>query len=506
MSVALIVGLGWIPLFVAIWVGYPGANSGAAYIICMLFSLPVGLYYAYAGGIMPRAGGGGYVPVSRAVHPIIGLASSFVLVEALILNAGFAADYTVTAGVSASLSGYASVTHNSSLLNIATTMATPTWIFIIGLIILLLVTAQVVLGGRISRRINAACFFIGLAALVIIIAVLATTNPTSFAAKLNSFAGANAYQNIISTATSQGWKIPSNWLTPTLLAIPFVFFTFTVGWGASYVSGEIRKAGPSLIKGIIAGFILIGVIDGLIGFLMETNFGYNFISSASYLFSSAPSSYPLTVAPYVSGLVSIVNSNIILNIILIAGYIAWAYVLIVFFFMIVSRHFLAWSFDRSVPAALGSVNDRLHSPITGTLVTLVLAIIALIGYTYLPTYLGPVNLTYVYLVGFLFDGLAGIAIPWRLKATFDSSPGMLKRKLGPIPVIAILGAYTFVFLATLLIVSLANPAIAGSFGLVTGGSIIGAFLLGCVSYLAMKQWNLRRGIDISFAFKQVPPE
>ena len=156
--------------------------------------------------------------------------------------------------------------------------------------------------------------------------------------------------------------------------------------------------------------------------------------------------------------------------------------------------------------ALGSVNDRLHSPVTGTIVTLVLAIIALIGYTYLPTYLGPVNLTYVYLVGFLFDGLAGIAIPWRLKATFQSSPAMLKRKIGPIPVVAILGAYTFIFLATLLIVSLANPAIAGSFGIVTASSVIGAFLLGAVSYIAMRQYHLRRGIDISYAFKQVPPE
>ena len=42
--------------------------------------------------------------------------------------------------------------------------------------------------------------------------------------------------------------------------------------------------------------------------------------------------------------------------------------------------------------------------------------------------------------------------------------------------------------------------------LVAYGYVLGSFILGAVIYLASKSYNAKKGIDLSLAFKEIPPE
>ena len=108
-------------------------------------------------------------------------------------------------------------------------------------------------------------------------------------------------------------------------------------------------------------------------------------------------------------------------------------------------------------------------------------------------------------MGILFDGLAGIGLPLK-KDLFELAPAVVKKRVAGIPVISILGAYSLIFIGSLLAEGLYNPAIQGPFGMSTFLVVVGTFVLGTIAYLSMKAYLKPKGIDISFAFKQIPPE
>jgi uncharacterized membrane protein YczE len=80
------------------------------------------------------------------------------------------------------------------------------------------------------------------------------------------------------------------------------------------------------------------------------------------------------------------------------------------------------------------------------------------------------------------------------------------KKIGGVPLIVILGAYSVILLILLFVAALLNPAIAGPFGVVTIGTIIAPFVLGVVVYSAMKAYHSAKGVNISLAYKEIPPE
>src|SRR5208337_4913023 len=145
----------------------------------------------------------------------------------------------------------------------------------------------------------------------------------------------------------------------------------------------------------------------------------------------------------------LVNSNPIVNGLLIVSYVCWGYFLLVSYYLIASRHILAWSFDRAFPSALASVSDKFHSPVRAIALTALISIVALGFFAFLPEILAPVNLTFLLIVAMMLDGLAGVALPYTKKALFESAPAICKKKLAGIPLLSILGVFTVIFIVFL---------------------------------------------------------
>ena len=123
-----------------------------------------------------------------------------------------------------------------------------------------------------------------------------------------------------------------------------------------------------------------------------------------------------------------------------------------------------------------------------------------------PATVGPVNLSFLFIAAWMFDGLAGIALPFFRKNLFENAPPITKKKIGGVPLVSLLGLYAVVLLVAMFIAALANPVAVGAFSEVTIGTIIVALALGLIFYFGMKAYHARRGMDISLVFKEVPPE
>ncbi len=202
LAIGAIIGPTWVPIFASEWYLFPGVNVAGSFFFAGILSLVMGFYYCFITSVMPRSGAGGYVPLSRVIHPVVGMAFSFLFVIANILNLGFIANVMLTVGVSGPLGSYATLTNNSWLQNVATLIGTPTWGFVLGTVVIILIGLIMIAGTSLIRVMNRIAIVVGTAGFVVIIAVLLVTTQPQFQTVYNNFAGANAYQNVIATAHS----------------------------------------------------------------------------------------------------------------------------------------------------------------------------------------------------------------------------------------------------------------------------------------------------------------
>jgi amino acid transporter len=507
LAIGGIIGPTWIIGFASMWFLFPGVSVAAAFAIMGTLCALHGIYYILITAVMPRSGGGAYVPLSRTIHPAFGLGMSFVMVFAYIFNVAAVASFTVNAGILGPISTYGIVTHNTGLVDLATALSTPTMTLVTGTITLILVLSVLVAGTRVMMRINKIAIVIGNLGFAAVYYILLTTNQDYFRTAYNNFVGStSAYEDVILAAQSGGLSIPANWLTPTLLALPLAFFMITSYQSGTYYSGEIRRITRSMPISVIGSIIYGAIVFSSMAFLMERSFGGDFVKSLVYLFNAQPSQYPLAIAPWVSSFVVLLNSNVILTAIMVAGFTAFGYLLMIVLAFIPSRHFFAWSFDRVFPSRLSDVSDRFHTPVIAVLCIGAICEVALVFYVFLPTVLAPVNLTFFFIVAWMLDGLAGIALPWRARGTFERAPAIARKKIAGIPVIAIAGAYDVILVFSLFLMCLYNPTASGPLGIGTMASLLAVFILGVLVFYGMKTYHARQGLDIMLAFKEIPPE
>jgi basic amino acid/polyamine antiporter, APA family len=506
LSIAGIIGPTWIPVFVGEWSLYPGVSVPASFLILAVLGSLWGLFYVMISSLFSRSGGGGYVPLSRTIHPALGMAMSFLVVVAFVLNLGFIASIILPVAVSGPLLTFATLTSNTALVGIATTLATRTSTIVSGTVALILVALVAIGGTRFILRINRIAFVLGTLGFVVIIVVLLSTTQSQFQAAFDAYAGSpTAYQAVITAAHSSGYNPPSDWVYPTLLSLPLSFFTITGFQTSTYFSGEIRKVSKSMIIAVIGSILYGGLLFSLVATLLQRQLGSDFVTSSAYDFNVA-GNWTLKVPAYANTFVTIVNHNPIVSGILILSIISFSYLLMMNFFYIGTRHFLAWSFDRTFPARLGSVSDRTHSPVWAVVVLALVAWFAFLVYSLSPATTGPINLTFIFIAAWMLDGLAGIALPFARKHLYESAPPLVKKKVGGIPLIAIMGAYAVILLVVLFIAALSNPIAIGEFSEITAGTIITGLVLGLAFYFGSKAYHARSGLDISLSFKELPPE
>jgi amino acid transporter len=175
------------------------------------------------------------------------------------------------------------------------------------------------------------------------------------------------------------------------------------------------------------------------------------------------------------------------------GWVLWNVAVLAYGIIVLSRYLFAQSFDRFLPEKISYVSPKTNSPSIALLIELVgtIVLIALASFFYgsLEALFGAIVASMIY---FLFIGIA--AVRYALK----------NEKGRPKAILGTSGALMAVVFAYLTYQFLAFPGIWGGNALAYGWAA-GSFIAGLIIYQVSKSYHAKRGIDITLAYKELPP-
>jgi len=495
-------GLAW-PLIYIYFAGaaYQGVNTPLTVLIGLPGNLVIALLFYYLTTAFPRTGGD-YVWVSRLVHPAIGFMESFAVVVFFLGFIGPVAGWFLTYGLAGILNNLGVATKNTSYFTLASSMASTNSLLIGSLVVLAAIILAAVFGTKVSFRYQWATFILMFVGIVTFLIVVGTASPATFQSNLQSLAG-TSYSAIIQAASKN--FVTTFTLGGTIIGSFYSFLNYLGYYLSAYVGGEVKQANRSQFIGIIGSTFIFAIIAFLMFFVPFQTMGGQFINSASLIAST--SAYTLPMAPVTSFLAIFANPNPIVGILIplaIIGSVFGSLETIVFSCV---RIIFAWSFDGVVPTKFADVDTRRGSP------NYALGLVAVVGLAYVLLSVYAANsLTFLayttsgLFLAIAFVGLAGILLPYKHKDLFQLAPANVQRKIGGVPVVALLG------IATIIIgVFVAYTAVAPVF---TGAAVnpyyvLGlamVFIVGLVIYAISYYVNKSRGVNLALRFAEVPPE
>ncbi len=479
-------------IFVALPTSMNGVNLVYGSLIAFALSIPQIIVYTKMTRALPRTGGD-YVWVSRTFGGLFGSAISFMgyTMETLAYLALISLAAISAIGAVAVAEG-----HNSflSLALPPNDGGNPGYQFAIAAAIFVALIAVNIVKPKTGYRLVTIFSFFGVLCILLAIGTLLSAGRSGVENYMSSLGNAN----LTYSAVASSYSGPTFNLGSTIFLLPF-FAIFVYPWlnAAPAVASEIK--GKSAIKWNVPISALIALVLVTSGFAtLYYVGGYDFINGAL--------SNPTLVYDYTFNFWTLamgVSSSSVLSWIIGFGWILWDVAIMAYGIIVISRYLFAQSFDRFLPEKMAYVSSRFRSPILAHLTDLVItvALIGLASYFYggLSALLAGVVAAMIY---FIFVGLAG-ALYGAKKETGRSRITLMVSGV----LMAVVFAYiTYQFFA--------SPTIWGtattSFG-IPGYDfvylyVLVSFVAGILIYLASKRFHLRKGIDISLAYKEIPPD
>jgi amino acid transporter len=347
-------------------------------------------------------------------------------------------------------------------------------------------------------------FFLVMIGTIVNIVFLATTSQATFVTAFNNqFASQGVtYNGVIQAAQkagySPGWTWGGTFSGLVYAMAGLIGFNF-----AAYNAGEARNSSRSVPFSIVGSLVIGGLIFAAWAFGIYNVFGYDFFSAANYLTAAGVSS-PLTIPPSVNSLFTVIPQNAFVEILGAIGFgLAWIWLTPTDFLPVVSNLF-AWSFDRVAPARLADVNERFHSPVKAIVVAGLIGELLLILFIYTSFSVAFANTTILLNLVFFITSIAGILFPYRAKEIFELAPSWVKRRIGGLPAVTLVGIFSAAVELFLLYASFTNAFIGGA--PISYPISAGIAIAGLVIYYVAKWYRKRQGVDIELIFKSLPPE
>ena len=362
------------------------------------------------------------------------------------------------------------------------------------MVILALGAAFAFFGTAFYNKVMWGIFIVGLIGVMIELPILLTTTRTAFdAAYATYYTG--GVQGVFAASQKSGYTSGIS-LNASIAAVPLLLINLGPYLFMYNVAGEVRDAKKSYLWGAWAAIFLAAAFFILFTYLTDQVMGISFVEA----WTLANGGYAPVISALMAVIVPNLAVNVILAIILLVSNVGFGFLGFVF----VSRLMFAWAFDRILPSKLASVNDRYHSPGIAILVTLLISYVGWTLYIYGHGFTSVIlNSLLIKFVAWAIVSLAAVAIPFRRKDIFESSP--VRYKIAGVPFVSILGAISFLTFAGYLI----NSVTTNVFYTPTGYQaefLILIFGATIVWYFIIAAYRKSQGIDISKAFAQLPPD
>ncbi|MDH5267168.1 MAG: APC family permease [Candidatus Bathyarchaeota archaeon] len=374
-----------------------------AFLICGVIVMITGYAAGYVTAAMPRSGGG-YVTISRVLHPFVGYNAGWLMFLAEAFSYGLI-------GVAV----FEAIMIFFNIAGVAIAFDAMT-LFIGGVVIIAIFTALALFGVRLYGWIMQAMFWptlvitIGFFAMWIAGAmdpgIVATGVETALGATPKVFVDMALNPPVaLSTAETPVLGLVADTVTfydAFSYALAGAFWAYMGWYSVTFIAGEIKEANKKLPKVVVvSGLIIMLVYLGASSFSAwstmsvepTTDGKWSFFQAYSYL-SYVPDLNDATVKAaltdqipkfqpaWSTGIASIIAQGMGLGwlslLIAVAG-VLWLANDIPPFLLVASRTMFAMSFDRMMPEKLAEVSERWHSPTWALIITGIFGIVGCIA-------------------------------------------------------------------------------------------------------------------------------
>ena len=485
---------------------YPGSDPVLAFVIGLIPAFFFAISYAWLASCMPRAGGD-YVFISRTINPALG----YVVTIGNFLGRWFSIGFLLVTdvglwGIALRMLGQGA--GNLALTDFGTFLSAPPdpMITLAGAILLLLtVWFFMTVGGTVFKAYTAVIWFIPLLGGIICILLNFANpyNPATFTKAWDAVWGAGSYQEIVTIAKTAGYKLEAPNFDATITAVAgAALFAYSGFHNPAQWSGEIKNPKRNMMIGIISGTLITAVI--YISLAASAFFsGGEFINMYNWAYYKARASFVITpkIEPVLPMFGVIFASGNVLLAFLIATAGAFSlYHVNPAALMMETRRVFSIAFDRFFPERFANVSERFHTPTWAIIFMIVGGVIGIVISSPvlgpLRTLAGGINATFMYLLGYLFTGLALALLPIVRPEIYAS----IKSEVGGVPVPALCGVVAFglgiFFFAT-------NARALAPMDISISSLILG---IGLALYLYYAFKNKKMGIDLKALLSEIPPE
>ncbi len=495
---------------------FPGVSVWMACLFATLLELPIALAYVWMATAMPRSGGD-YVFQSRVLGGAVGfpiVMSGFVIwiLQWLALAGWLFANL----GLAPLFLGLGVHYHSTGLINAGIWAEGKSGIVTVSIIGMALMATLLTSGFKNYVRLQY-LMFIGTGVIVVImLAQFLRTSPEHFAVAINHFNGIvdknpHYYSWLQHDVSSTGFNIsPKFALGATLLAAPIAWTSTQWATYSVEQGGEIK--GARVFKNqmfiIVGSLIAVGIVLALIAWAEQRAVGTGFFNAASASYYGAISKSGTgigSVLPFPGVLAIVISPNPIITVLVAFGFMLASLQITCNCYIGCTRIMVGMSLDRTLPAWFSKVSSRFRTPVNAHVVYFALGVLWCIGYNYSASWYSlTLGVTFAAGYVFVFSSLAAALLPYRAKALYEAAPGASLKLLG-IPLVTIFGLIGFVagMGAEIAFVTKSGYGLKGTTPYIVVAAIIAACL---VIYWIGRTYQKGKGIDVSYAFLEVPPE
>jgi basic amino acid/polyamine antiporter, APA family len=492
----------------------PGGRLVWGILLAMILEIPIALSYVFLSTALPRSGGD-YVFQSRVFGGGVGFAvvmSGFVIwILQWVALSGWLLSYLGFASLFLGLGG---TMGNPSLTAIGVWFTTPWGIVIVSVLNALGAMLLLVSGFKNYVRFQTVMWYATLLSFALMLYLLFTTTPETFAQKFDAFVVASGgapgfYDTAINAAKTANIDLnpPFSWLS-TLLVAPIAWTSLQWASYSAQQNGEIKGARSFQNQMIIilGSLIVTGILLAALAYAFAHAIGTNFLYVAGAGYWAGLDAGKFNGVYLWPNIVAMALAGSPIIVVLIAfGYILNSFQIVNNCYIGMTRVMVAMSLDRLLPEWVSRVSDRLHTPVNAHLAYFLASIPVILVYNLWSQWTA-LTLGVTFACGYVFvvTSLAGALMPYRAKALYDASPGAAY-KLGDIPLVTIFGVIGAIVGAVMVLMFMLYSAL-GLTSALAYQVVFGVLAVAIIWYFLAKMIQRSRGINVDYAFKEIPPE
>jgi len=497
-----------------------------AFLLGGLVVLITGYAVGYVTAAMPRSGGG-YVTISRVIHPFVGYNAGWLMFLAEAFSYGL-----IAVAVFEAIMIFFSIALAPTAVSFdATTL------FVGGLVITIIFTALALFGVRLYGRLMHTMFWIPLVITVVFFAmwIAGIMDPSLIEKGVEEVMGGTSPSIFVDKAIASGMTDPANIATFSnafSFALGGAFWAYMGWYATTFVAGEVKEANKKLpmvvlVAGVIIMLVYLGASSlssiAAMGVAERTVDGhkwsffqaYGWLSYGPDAAKAAGKTIPNFQSAWTTGIASMTAIGMgmsWLSIIIAVAAVLWVANDIPPFLLVASRTFFAMSFDRMMPEKFAEVSERWHAPTWSLIITAIFGIVGCIAesnvadlkkYTQFAGVVG----TDIYDAAFLTLFVAScMLLPLERKEIYDRAA--VKHSIGTVVVIGAVATFGAAYcLGTFIKESVSfifTPVGIGN--LCSSLGFWGCIAVGILLYIYYMYRNTTKGVDMRTLYISIPPE